>query len=96
VVLLLAHPGPNLLGRYLPLSLINALLLAEPPLARLSAPQVDVFMSEIGEGSDVENADTMDLATFLEYAPSSLPFPSSLTRHRFAIQATHCLENLHR
>ncbi|KAN0138534.1 hypothetical protein V8E53_003522 [Lactarius tabidus] len=80
VVLLLAHPGPNLLGRYLPLSLINALLLAEPPLARLSVSQVDVFMSEIGEGLDVENTDTMDLATFLE----------------FAIQATHCLENLHR
>lgn len=68
VVLLLAHPGPNLLGRYLPLSLINALLLAEPPLARLSASQVDVFMSEIGEGGDVENTDTMDLATFLECA----------------------------
>jgi serine/threonine protein kinase len=40
-------------------------------------------MSEIGEGGplkDVETTDTMDLATFLE----------------FAIQATHCLENLHR
>ncbi|KAF8272384.1 histidine kinase [Lactarius quietus] len=80
VVLLLAHPGPNLLGRYLPLSRINALLLAEPPLSRVSASQGDVFMSEIGEGGDVENTDTMDLATFLE----------------FAIQATHCLENLHR
>ncbi|KAH9075705.1 histidine kinase [Lactarius deliciosus] len=83
VVLLLAHPGPNLIGRYLPLSRINALLLAEPPLSRLSASQGDVFMSEINEGGsfrDVENTDTMDLATFLE----------------FAIQATHCLENLHR
>lgn len=83
VVLLLAHPGPNLLGRYLPMSRINALLLAEPPLSRLSTSQGDVFMSEIGEGGlsrDVENTDTMDLATFLE----------------FAIQATHCLENLHR
>ncbi|KAI9445552.1 histidine kinase [Lactarius indigo] len=83
VVLLLAHPGPNLIGRYLPLSRINGLLLPEPPLSHLSASQGDVFMSEIGEGSsfrDVENTDTMDLATFLE----------------FAIQATHCLENLHR
>ncbi|KAH9964567.1 hypothetical protein BC827DRAFT_1265837 [Russula dissimulans] len=82
VVLLLAHPGPNLLGRYLPLSRINALLLAEP-LSHLPSPQADVFMSEIGEGGalrDAESTDTMDLATFLE----------------FAIQATHCLENLHR
>ncbi|KAI0294831.1 histidine kinase [Russula brevipes] len=83
IVLLLVHPGPNLLGRYLPLTRINTLLLAEPPLSRLPTSQGDVFMSEAGEGSpfrDVESTDTMDLATFLE----------------FAIQATHCLENLHR
>ena len=72
VVLLLVHPGPNLLGRYLPLSRINALLLAVPPLSRISTSQGDVFMSESSEieGSafgDVENTDTMDLATFLEY-----------------------------
>ena len=66
VVLLLAHPGPNLLGRYLPLSRINALLLAEPPLSRLSTAPGDVFMSEAGEAGDVESTDTMDLATFLE------------------------------
>lgn len=97
VVLLLAHPGPNLLGRYLPLSRINALLLAEPSLSHPSASQ-DVFMNEIGEGGplrDVENTDTMDLATFLECV-FLLQFTSSLTGHRFAIQATHCLENLHR
>ena len=68
VVLLLAHPGPNLLGRYLPLSRINALLLAEPPLSRISASQGDVFMGEISEGGDNETTDTMDLATFLECA----------------------------
>lgn len=68
MVLLLAHPGPNLLGRYLPLSRINALLLAEPPLARLSVSMGDVFMGEVDEGEDVENTDTMDLATFLECA----------------------------
>jgi hypothetical protein len=69
VVLLLCHPGPNLLGRYLPLSRINALLLAEPPASRLPSPQGDVFMNEAIEGGsfkDVENTDTMDLATFLE------------------------------
>jgi hypothetical protein len=68
VVLLLAHPGPNLLGRYLPLSRINALLLAEPSLSRLTTAQglADVFMSEVGEAGDVESTDTMDLATFLE------------------------------
>ena len=68
VVLLLVHPGPNLLGRYLPLSRINALLLAVPSLSRLS-PQGDVFMSEEGEGGafrDVDSTDMMDLATFLE------------------------------
>jgi hypothetical protein len=98
VVLLLAHPGPNLLARYLPLSRINALLLAEPSLWHPSASQGDVFMSEIGEGGplkDVETTDTMDLATFLECV-FLLQISSSLTRHRFAIQATHCLENLHR
>jgi hypothetical protein len=38
-------------------------------VSRLSSPQVDVFMSEVGEGGgfrDIENTDTMDLATFLE------------------------------
>jgi hypothetical protein len=69
VVLLLVHPGPNLLGRYLPLSHINALLLAVSPFSRLSPPLGDVFMLDAGEGGnfrDVENTDTMDLATFLE------------------------------
>ena len=67
VVLLLVHPGPNLLGRYLPLSRINALLLAEPPSSRLSTTQGDVFMNEVGESfRDIESTDTMDLATFLE------------------------------
>jgi hypothetical protein len=69
VVLLLVHPGPNLLGRYLPLSRINALLLAEPPSTRLSTSQGDVFMSDVDEAGafrDTENTDTMDLATFLE------------------------------
>jgi hypothetical protein len=68
VVLLLVHPGPNLLGRYLPLSRINALL-AEPPSTHLSTSQGDVFMSdsdEAGSLRDTENTDTMDLATFLE------------------------------
>lgn len=31
-------------------------------------------MGEIGEEEDVENTDTMDLATFLEYAIHSTPF----------------------
>jgi hypothetical protein len=40
-----------------------------PPLSRLTFPQSDVFMIEVGEGGafrDVEGTDTMDLATFLE------------------------------
>jgi hypothetical protein len=69
VVLLLVHPGPNLLSRYLPLSRINALLLAEPPLSGVSTPQADVFMDDVDDDGalrDTENTDTMDLATFLE------------------------------
>jgi hypothetical protein len=68
VVLLLVHPGPNLLGRYFPLR-INALLLAEPLSTRLPTPQGDVFMNDIddvGASRDTETTDTMDLATFLE------------------------------
>ncbi|TFK76709.1 dual-domain HisK/Mak2 protein kinase [Pluteus cervinus] len=82
VVLLMVHPGTNLLGRYLPSSKINDLLLAEcsrskPPMS------VDAHMMTVDEPDlldDMEAFDIMDLASFLE----------------FAIQATHCLEQLHK
>ncbi|KAI0047651.1 histidine kinase [Auriscalpium vulgare] len=83
VVLLLVHPGPNLLGRYLPASKVNALLLAEAPKLRPTSSHGDVFMADMdisGFLGDTDSTDTMDLATFLE----------------FAVQATHCLEQMHK
>ncbi|THH17217.1 hypothetical protein EW146_g3550 [Bondarzewia mesenterica] len=82
VVLLLVHPGPNLLGRYLPSSKVNDLLLAEE--ISIKAPlQSDIYMTDVGDLDlldESNNVDIMDLATFLE----------------FAIQATHCLEMMHK
>lgn len=71
VVLLLVHPGLNLLGRYLPPSKINDLLLADISRVRPVSTYGDVHMMGI-EGHDmaeeVEALDIMDLASFLEYA----------------------------
>lgn len=66
IVLLLHHPGFNLLGRYLPPSKINDLLLAE---AHQGPPHEDMYMvdaedPELTEDSEV--SDIMDLASFLE------------------------------
>ncbi|KAK0208888.1 hypothetical protein DFS33DRAFT_1254916 [Desarmillaria ectypa] len=83
VVLLLFHPGPNLLGRYLPPSKINELLLADMSRVRPSSSHGDIYMLGIEEPDfteEMEAFDIMDLASFLE----------------FAIQATHCLESLHK
>lgn len=98
VVLLLVHPGINSLGRYYPSTKVNEILLGET--SRACAPSHgDLYMMD---GSDmveeVEGCDMMDLATFLEYVlPSSRkPSPSEYKPKRFAIQATHCLEMLHR
>ena len=70
VVLLLVHPGLNLLGRYLPPSRVNDLLL--PDVTRTTRPSSshgDVYM--IGPGDpdlteEMEGFDIMDLASFLE------------------------------
>ncbi|KAF9072703.1 dual-domain HisK/Mak2 protein kinase [Rhodocollybia butyracea] len=82
VVLILVHPGLNLLGRYLPPSKVNDLLLASNAF-RNNPSHGDVFMMDIDD-SNIEQAmeafDVVDLATFLE----------------FAIQATMCLEIIHR
>ncbi|KAJ3724256.1 hypothetical protein DFJ43DRAFT_1157787 [Lentinula guzmanii] len=83
VVLLLVHPGLNLLGRYLPPSKVNDLLLADVSRARHAPSHGDLFMMDI-DISDIEQEmeafDVVDLATFLE----------------FAIQATLCLETIHK
>ncbi|TDL28897.1 histidine kinase [Rickenella mellea] len=84
VVLLLVHPGPNLLGRYFPPSKVNDLLLADMSRGgRPTSSRGDVYMAGVDEielDEDPEGSDVMDLASFLE----------------FAIQATHCLEVIHK
>ncbi|KAF8912937.1 dual-domain HisK/Mak2 protein kinase [Gymnopilus junonius] len=84
VVLLLVHPGLNLLGRYLPPSKVNDLLVADASRSRTTnAGQGDIHMTGIEEpdlAEEMEAFDIMDLASFLE----------------FAIQATRCLEVLHK
>ncbi|KAJ3575904.1 hypothetical protein NP233_g779 [Leucocoprinus birnbaumii] len=86
-VLILSHPGPNLLGRYLPAHKVNDLLLVDALRTRILPLPGDVEMGEqhsnehnFEAGDDMGGYDIMDLASFLE----------------FAIQATHCLEVLHR
>jgi hypothetical protein len=67
VVLLLAHPGLNLLGRYFPPSKVNDLLLAE--VSRVRPPPGDVYLTGIDEldrTEEMEAFDIMDLASFLE------------------------------
>lgn len=69
VVLLLVHPGLNLLGRYLPPSKINDLLLADVHTHPTSSLE-DVYMMDIEEpdlSEEMEVLDIIDLASFLEY-----------------------------
>ncbi|KAF8973859.1 dual-domain HisK/Mak2 protein kinase [Flammula alnicola] len=68
VVLLLVHPGLNLLGRYLPPSKVNDLLLADISRVR-STSHVDVYMSSAEDpdvAEEMEAFDIMDLASFLD------------------------------
>lgn len=67
VVLLLVHPGLNLLGRYLPPSKVNDLLLADISRTRHTPSHGD-FMMEIDSNieQEMEAFDVVDLATFLE------------------------------
>lgn len=73
VVLLLAHPGLNLLGRYFPPSKINKLLLGESSTrTRPHALQAEMYAMGLEEldafdGDEIEAFDIMDLASFLEY-----------------------------
>jgi len=85
VVLILVHPGLNLLGRYLPAPKVNDLLLADVARVRPSSSHGDILMMAVEEESRVAEVTEafdvqMDLASFLE----------------FAIQATRCLEHLHK
>lgn len=74
VVLILSHPGPNLLGRYLPANKVNDLLLVDFIRTRpVLFPEVeDVMMREpinkekLEIEDDIADYDIMDLASFLE------------------------------
>jgi hypothetical protein len=98
VVLVLVHPGLNLLGRYLPPSKVNVLLLAD--ISRVRPPgHGDFTMSSTGDLGlieEMEAFDIMDLASFLEYACPKHEILYADHTFRFSIQATHCLEILHK
>jgi hypothetical protein len=104
VVLLLVHPGPNQLGHHLPRSKVNDLLLSDVRKAQRSTPRGAAQSSYSVEDidapmlpGDTDNVDTMDLATFLECVPMIHQEALLITStYRFAIQATHCLEILHK
>lgn len=69
IVLLVVHPGLNLLGRYFPPSRVNDLLVADVSRARPSSSYGDVFMDGMEEREVTEERevfDIMDLASFLE------------------------------
>ena len=101
VVLLLVHPGINILGRYLPPSKVNDLLLADVTRTEPTALHGDVSMigNENSHLTDqMEAFDIMDLASFLEYIILffACKMMHSIPINRFAIQATRCLEALHK
>lgn len=98
VVLVLVHPGLNLLGRYLPPSKVNDLLLADISRVRPTG-HGDFTMATTGDRGlteEMEAFDIMDLASFLEYASSKYETICADYMFRFSIQATHCLEVLHK
>ena len=69
VVLLLVHPGINILGHYLPPSKVNDLLLADVTRTEPAAlhGDISIICDEDSHLTDqMEAFDIMDLATFLE------------------------------
>ncbi|KAF8665081.1 hypothetical protein AX16_000549 [Volvariella volvacea WC 439] len=97
VVLLLGHPGPNLLGKYIPPSKVNDLLLPDQsksrPAAGASTSSGAGMMDLGGSGGDIHMAgvDEGDLMDDLE--PTDIMDLASFLE--FAIHATNCLEVLH-
>lgn len=81
VVLLVAHPGLNLLGRYFPPSKVNDLLLADVVRTRPSSVPADIYMMGTEEPAmfeEMDPMDVMDLASFLEYVRTTyIPLPLS-------------------
>ena len=68
VVLVVMHPGLNLLGRYLPAKKVNDLLLADVWHVPAASPLTDVYMRSVDEPewNEARAFDIMDLASFLE------------------------------
>ena len=69
VVLLLVHPGTNILGRYLPPSKVNNLLLADVARTGPVTSHGDISMignEDLDLTDQIEAFDIMDLASFLE------------------------------
>ena len=78
VVLLLVHPGLNLLGRYFPPAKVNDLLLADITRSRSTPAHGDAYMAGVDDADpleDLEPMEVMDLASFLECVP-----PASVTQ----------------
>lgn len=105
VILLIAHPGPNELGRYFPPSRVNELLLAKTPEIYYSPhserPEYTTQSDDDDTNSrkeDFSYYSVMDLASFLEYVNALLSVLKVLNvaYPRFAIQSTHCLELVHK
>ncbi len=70
VVLLLAHPGLNLLGRYFPPRKVNDLLLADTSGIHPYYSHGDIHMVGLDESEtndEMEVFDVMDIASFIEY-----------------------------
>ena len=65
-MLLLLHPGLNLLGRYFPPSKVNSLLLADMPRAAPPSNHGDVYNDDGDMMDEIDTSDIMDLASFLE------------------------------
>ena len=96
-MLLLVHPGINSLGRYYPPAKVNDILLGDISRVRALNHGDMYMMGDLDMMEEVEACDMMDLATFLEYVLPYVRMSSfNFNPTRFAIQATHCLELLHR
>ncbi|KAK7029643.1 Chk1 protein kinase [Paramarasmius palmivorus] len=92
VVLLLVHPGLNLLGRYLPPSKVNDLLLADVSRTRPLTSHGDVYMMDVDEADiaeEMEAFDIMDLATFLEHPLSVRANAFHLNAHIGTVRFAH-------
>ncbi|KZT56029.1 hypothetical protein CALCODRAFT_550887 [Calocera cornea HHB12733] len=85
-VLLLSHPGENILSQYFPPSKLNAVLF---PQRRKDEDDEEVW-------DEQAHTVAMELVTFLECVISRILREAVwLTMSRFAVQATQCLEAMH-